>query len=787
MQSSQFGNDKVFRSPNTLCPNCQSTEFYRDSQAQLVCIYCGLELEGFVVETQEILYGDDEDGAAVQYDTQRSRVIKDRATPTTPIAQRAVDIIDLLSLCQCALIVIFRDVTQIVAKDNRQFQIEMLTTLKRFWSLYLEKWETADCDCQIMGAFNPHLFNAERPYCFCSKNAFKHPSFPSRELLLGIVYLTLRWHRLDIIPSDIVRWCNRGLVPYYFIWDSLPQELQSLVVDTPCASFFQRRLEGIAITSLRIWYEITSLSSSLNVVLPPLNAAAVAMGMIHSLGLPQSVWIIYSKLTQLFVKSEPMVHVSTIDEHFGDHIMATIIIAYMMTPRWTEDSLHRYTALSTFDHSKATALPEVIDIKEQVPRKLLLLYLKQVKAMHGQDQPRATHEHEKHALNDLVLHMLNALKVPGTGEELPSHLQLNEYSFTMKQSALFLSENTIAHHLLTEEEKQQEQFLSHLPYKQMHNDQYAFTSYSRHMEDITGWRSMSYSTLIERCARHLCIPPLTLQNVVDKIDRQIVSICLEGKLDKQVVELKTYLDKKVNRAIKKNLQQQDELLAEDDKEIRMYRSYQKRVGSKLANLHRTALNEMENDQDGNKPEVVSSAIYDRQDWWDYEDEDSEAADDQVNLNGAQEEQQDQEADVGGDIDEEEESIAAVDEEEAGVEGNEDQQSISDDASSAAVNQPEQEENVDAEEEFKIAPKSSKKRKGRATAKPRQRAKRKATTASSSASATTVRPPRKTKLEKLQARRVALNQVQAAVTTHDDNMDQDDANFFQDQITKTVDL
>ncbi len=43
---------------------------------------------------------------------------------------------------------------------------------------------------------------------------------PSKALLLGFIYLACRMLRSWIIPGDIIRWCDHGLIPIVDIWDS---------------------------------------------------------------------------------------------------------------------------------------------------------------------------------------------------------------------------------------------------------------------------------------------------------------------------------------------------------------------------------------------------------------------------------------------------------------------------------------------------------------------------------------------------------------------------------------
>lgn len=53
---------------------------------------------------------------------------------------------------------------------------------------------------------------------------------PTKPLLLGFLYLAVRLLRdVCIIPQDIVRWCEQGLLSYTTLWFSLPLEMKAAV------------------------------------------------------------------------------------------------------------------------------------------------------------------------------------------------------------------------------------------------------------------------------------------------------------------------------------------------------------------------------------------------------------------------------------------------------------------------------------------------------------------------------------------------------------------------------
>jgi hypothetical protein len=108
------------------------------------------------------------------------------------------------------------------AQYEKELSNRLLSTCKLIWMKYLEVWRsTNNTTCQFMDAFD----QTSRT-CQCKVGQFAHPLYPTKPLLLAIVYLTLRIERLDITTADIVRWCERGLLPYTNLWECIPDKFK---------------------------------------------------------------------------------------------------------------------------------------------------------------------------------------------------------------------------------------------------------------------------------------------------------------------------------------------------------------------------------------------------------------------------------------------------------------------------------------------------------------------------------------------------------------------------------
>lgn len=233
--NSQLDNQGIFHSSARTCINCRSNEFYYNAQSELICRYCGVEIADFVMESQEQA-GKDGDGGAITFGT-KTKTLKSARPKTEAKSQYQASLLELLSVYQYCLILLVKEATKLLVVEDVDQSVQdvdlhetpniletlLLTTSQDLWKSFLRGWQTAKCRCQMQGIFNKQLYHNE--FCFCTNQTMlEHPPFPTKPLLLGFLYLTLRIAKLDVIGADVIRWCDRGLLPYHNLWQHLLHE-----------------------------------------------------------------------------------------------------------------------------------------------------------------------------------------------------------------------------------------------------------------------------------------------------------------------------------------------------------------------------------------------------------------------------------------------------------------------------------------------------------------------------------------------------------------------------------
>lgn len=575
MNQSQIDNTGVLRTDAIACPNCRSNEFYRDAQSGMVCIHCGLEMHNFLLESQEEA-GQGGDGADITFGArhllrtaQKLKIL--RSTFRAPL-------VELLSIYQYCLIVMSKEIAQLLSPDEIrgvQLQELLLDTTRSLWETYLSQWQKSSSPCRMEGIFCKQFFNkTDDRFCVCSDPTqnLQHPVFPTKPLLLGFISLAIRILRLSCIPADLVRFCDRGLLTYHNLWDALPLEVRQPIEHSHYTRFFTLKHHG-RLTPINIWYHTTSLAHSLDIVLPSLNAPAIALSFIHSLGFPEDeVWPTYVQLAHLHETNiAPLVGLESMDVHYPEEIMVVVLLSCMMCNTWTEWSLSAYTALSEMkDHpSTITALPnpvDFVDLDQELPRKWLPVFLKQsrlvlsdIQRKHFQAGQTSTANSGAipptlRPLNRVILHLLREkLEISDDGKlqgdlfpqgfaqliapESDDEVGNDEHAYadSMPIEKVVFCNRLMYYHWLSVEDKTFLRMLDGRPSRtiQQPSGQKSspplrhFTSHARHAEDVSGRRSVAFNLLVERAAKYLFVPPLLLQHGLDALDRQISSLIFD--------------------------------------------------------------------------------------------------------------------------------------------------------------------------------------------------------------------------------------------------------------------
>lgn len=156
---------------------------------------------------------------------------------------------------------------------------------------------------------------------------------PYKPLLIAFTYLAIRQLRLPILPSDLVRWCVQGQLPYSSLFEKLPADIQASL-----PSVFRKRLvehfnPSVSTTS-NIMYNTSALASFLGIPMLPLNAPLIVRSMISALGLPLTVWRQYARLGQLRRHDTELQIFDSNNEMYIENLMAQLIICVMLCPDW---------------------------------------------------------------------------------------------------------------------------------------------------------------------------------------------------------------------------------------------------------------------------------------------------------------------------------------------------------------------------------------------------------------------------------------------------------------------
>ncbi len=129
---------------------------------------------------------------------------------------------------------------------------------------------------------------------------------PSRQLLLGFMYLACRLLKSYVIPGDFVRWSSEGILPICNLWGSscIPESLKDKIKNSNTGDSRFLAEHYTTVSSLptvnNVFYQSCALAKMLDISIPPVNAPLIARHMIESLQLPNDVWVVYTKLIKHF-------------------------------------------------------------------------------------------------------------------------------------------------------------------------------------------------------------------------------------------------------------------------------------------------------------------------------------------------------------------------------------------------------------------------------------------------------------------------------------------------------
>lgn len=583
------------RKPTFTCENCNSTSFFEDDDGTFSCKICFTKTLNFIKETNDV-----EDGAIITQSGGRYRntYVKKAKIIKKSIQEELPDLKDFLSIYQsCIQILIYSSlkIIKLSYKDNEKlingqdfdsFSQLYTNTMKDLWQKYLKKWLQCKSECNISYAFSNISVNGNT--CLCKMDERNHPFFPTKPLLLGFLALNIRILRLDILPTDICKWIERGLIPYSNIWEALPDDVRNKVPKKYKFILNRNHKDYNNFPSpMNIFFHMENLSIDLDIPLPPLNAPSIAYGIIKSLQLPSHVWVTYVKISQLFTMATPLLGLETIDQHSHEWVMAAVILSCLLSKGWTNweyqylykesksdyyyfnknlrDNLNRDSddeeEVNDEDVPECIPEPQSLEDLNQLPRHQLFKFISQIRRiLPTMKTTQAESFNEDYNLfNNAMDSFLNKTFFNiekedenndnnDTDYELSQGKKSNterfqflnsELSKTLKLNKVFYTNNLIFNKNLSKAEKNYFKKLNpdiiNLNSTSKLTNFSAFISYSNSTDDVTGHYIYPYKILLERASLYLYTYPIVLLKLVEKLDAQISQLVFDGDV-KEVEE-----------------------------------------------------------------------------------------------------------------------------------------------------------------------------------------------------------------------------------------------------------
>mmetsp|Transcript_7700 Transcript_7700/g.11425 ORF Transcript_7700/g.11425 Transcript_7700/m.11425 type:complete len:677 (-) Transcript_7700:293-2323(-) len=506
-----------------LCSICQSDSFNEDGQGFFFCSMCGTQSQDYFAESFE--------NEHVLGGKIRSRQVKTpqpvKASPGAP------QLYDYLVVFQAMLRLMMRSVGSVAHVNGLE------DVVKDLWFSYLTLWNQQN-ERSMMAHFTAATV------CSDTGEGAGLP-IPSKPLLLGMVYLGCRLLRSWVTPGDIVRWCEQGQVPYFRVWDLLPERIQGRVLGREGARVrlvFGRVGQGTvgALSPTNIFFHSVLLANSLRFPLPPLNAPLVISSTISGLGLPSTVWDMWVVLSRLFSRSAPLPCFQAVDMHHAEDLVAGLVVACRLVrgcvSGWNVVPLGR-----PFLPGRISEMDNSI-----TPRTLSgFLFGLRAAARSIDDSKRDVYDGSGFlAFNKVLEHVLEeqweCLEVTGSVGDTEE--------CTVGSRGVSLSSRTPADSChLTPLDSKHKNFLLGRVYSIVPTDEemYSLLSYAV-ADDITGVIHPGLMALCERCSRHLCAPPGLLWELVCGVDRAVFAAVLG---EKAIAHESKEVDMKTVRALSK--------------------------------------------------------------------------------------------------------------------------------------------------------------------------------------------------------------------------------------------
>ncbi len=349
----------------------------------MVCSTCGTELNEYV----PLSYEEEDYGQTAKINRKdlsiRTTLLGNNSNGKKTIGKFASLKSSLNETHLMNLLIIFQAALQTLANaiaakagiemDSNNYKIFMEYTQK-IWFDYINKWNTITEESKMSITDPKALFctvilrvHVNQPNIPIEYDPSIHLIYPSKFVLLAIIYIALRQLKSWVIIADIVRWTKNGDIPYINVYSQLPP---ALLRSHPLHSLHEWIFKSKAtiINPSIILYYTTNIAKGLNIELPTLNAPLIAANAISKLGLPPVIWNIFRQLT-----AAPSLVLRT---HYPEDIVAIIIIALKLNLHLPHYSFEREAETAT----KPTETPvSVREIDDCINRNNLFEYLDMTK------------------------------------------------------------------------------------------------------------------------------------------------------------------------------------------------------------------------------------------------------------------------------------------------------------------------------------------------------------------------------------------------------------------------
>jgi hypothetical protein len=259
-------------------------------------------------------------------------------------AQKPPEICDYLEVFQRMLMILAKvpilfscpHICQVFVDITKDYQLK--DTIKKLWFGYLELWSASDQHMlpSLLSETRKDIVETDEKKI--EEGEIREIPVPSKQILLGLIYLALRLRKSWILPNDIVRWVCDGKIPYLNLYALVPEDTQfRFRLFTHCHRIFNRDnlLTPSPLSSMNVLFHSILLSQLMKIPYPALNGPLQCYVLTLSLGLPyQIIWPIVVRLSQMYSQFSPIEECQLFRQYFYESIALTVFTSCQLSPCW---------------------------------------------------------------------------------------------------------------------------------------------------------------------------------------------------------------------------------------------------------------------------------------------------------------------------------------------------------------------------------------------------------------------------------------------------------------------